>query len=110
MKKLPLILLAAALMVSFQTARAETARSNALELIEQTQESLESKIENEIKEQGQALERKIKQSAKDQIRSFGIGVLDWLKQFALNPLKTKIQQGSDWVRNKINEVKGQIFN
>lgn len=66
------------------------------ELLDQTKDKLNKTIDQKQEQ----VEEKAKEYIKTETKSWFAAKLDKTKQ-RLSPLKTKIQQGSDWLRNKL---------
>ncbi len=69
----------------------------------------QDKLSQTIDEKQDQLEEKSKKYAKEKTKSWFTHKLDTVKQ-ALNPLKIKIQQGSDWLKERAIKVKDSVFN
>ena len=70
------------------------------ELLEKTQKAIEEKQEELLDKAQEKIKQEIKKSAKNWIQNR----MEWIKGI-LNPLKIKIQQGSNLIREWIDSIK-----
>ena len=70
------------------------------ELLEKTQNTIEEKQDELV---DKAIE-KTKKESKEMIKNWFKRKVQWIEE-ALSPLKIRIQQGSDWIREKIEGLK-----
>lgn len=66
--------------------------------------------ENEETSWPSKVKQEIKQEFKTEAKKFLSGLLERVKIRVLNPLKNKIQQGSNWLREKIYQIKDYLIN
>ncbi len=79
------------------------------EIIPEITKDLFKKIQRETKQKQREVKQEIKKEVKKEAQGWFQKKIERTEDF-LSPLKIKIQQGSNWIRQGVNKVRNFLFN